>query len=69
MLYITKDENEYINVIETINGWNESIRNIVLYDLKNKRHKINNDPWYPMTQSDIDWVNKYYVPKLEGNKQ
>lgn len=69
MLYITKDENGYIRVNETLYGWFDNNVKVILYDMKNKRSKVNNDPWYPMTNISVDWVNKYYIPKLENHNE
>lgn len=60
MLKITKEEN-IIKVVERLVDFN--IR-IIQYDMENKKKKVDDDPWYPMTQSDIDWVTKYYLPKV-----
>lgn len=64
MLKITKEGN-YIKVIETLHGWYNTNVNTILYDLQNKKSKVNDNPWYDMTPSAIDWVQKYYLPKLE----
>lgn len=64
MLNISKTEDGLIKVVETLPGWNKTDVKTVLYDLENKKSKVNNDPWYDMTQSSIDWVNKYYLPKV-----
>lgn len=66
MLKVTKDK-DFIKVTEEFHSWNSAEVNTVLYDLKNKRSKYNDDPWYDMSQSAIDWVKKYYLPKLEIN--
>lgn len=63
-LEISRDENGYIKVIERIFSWTGTEIKVVLYDMENNRSKVNNDPWYDMTQGSIDWVNKYYIPKL-----
>ena len=65
MLDITRDENGYIKVISKLPTWNETQVDTILYDMKNKRKRINNDAWYPMTPSCVEWVNKYYIPKLK----
>lgn len=69
MLNITKDENGYIRVEETLCGWLDSHVKVVLYDMENKRSKVNNNSWYPMTDSSVDWVKKYYIPKLENKNR
>lgn len=66
MLDITKDENGYIRVKETLCDWFDTSVKIVLCDIKNKRYKVNNDPWYPMKDDYFEHVNKYYIPKLEN---
>lgn len=65
MLQISKEDN-IIKVIETIPTWTMTDVNVVFYDMKNKRKKVNNDPWYPMSKSCIEWVEKYYLPKVES---
>lgn len=60
MLKITKEEN-IIKVVERLVDFNVRI---IQYDMENKKKKVDDDPWYPMTQSDIDWVTKYYLPKV-----
>lgn len=65
MLQISKEDN-IIKVMETIPTWTMTDVNVVFYDMKNKRKKVNNDPWYPMSKSCIEWVEKYYLPKVES---
>lgn len=60
MLKITKEEN-IIKVVEQLVDFNVRI---IQYDMENKKKKVDDDPWYPMTQNDIDWVTKYYLPKV-----
>jgi len=64
MLQISKEDN-IIKVIETRPTWTMTDVNVVFYDMENKRKKVNNDPWYPMSKSCIKWVEKYYLPKVE----
>ena len=64
MLEYSKTEEGYIKVVEKLMSFTDTKVSTVLYDLENKKSKVNNDPWYPMTQSAIDWVNKYYLPKV-----
>ena len=64
MLKITKEEN-IIKVVEISPSFIYTDTTTVLYDMENKKKKVADDPWYPMTQSDIDWVTKYYLPKVE----
>lgn len=64
MLKITKEEN-IIKVVETLCSWHHTDVRTILYDMANKKKKVDDDPWYPMTQRDIDWVTKYYLPKVE----
>ena len=68
MLHYSKTEEGYIKVVCEEVGWTQLFTTTTLYDLKNKRSKHNNGEWYDMPQSAIDWVNKYYVPKVEGIK-
>lgn len=64
MLQVSKEDN-IIKVMETIPTWTMTDVNVVFYDMENKRKKVNNDPWYPMSKSCIEWVEKYYLPKVE----
>ena len=63
MLEITK-ENNIIKVVEKIPTWTTTEIRVILYDMENKQKKVCNDPWYKMTESDIEWVEKYYLPKV-----
>ena len=63
-LKISRDEHGYIKVVETFITFTDTTVKTVLYDMENKRSKVNDCPWYDMTQGSIDWVNKYYIPKL-----
>lgn len=63
-LKITKEGN-LIKVVETINSWHNTKKNVVLYNLSEKTSKVNNDPWYKMTDTAVQWVEKYYLPKVE----
>lgn len=63
-LKITKEGN-LIKVVETIHSWRETQTNVVLYNLSEKTSKINNSPWYKMTDTAIEWVMEYYLPKVE----
>lgn len=65
MLQISKEDN-IIKVMETTPTWTMTDVNVVFYDMENKRKKVNNDPWYPMSKSCIEWVEKYYLPKVES---
>lgn len=68
MLDITRKDN-IIKVVETLVSWNDAKINTTLYDLKNKKKKHNNEVWREMNTSDLDWVNKYYVPKAKEVKE
>lgn len=65
MLEFERTKEGYVKVTEKLITWNKTEIKTVLYDMENKRSKVNNDPWYNMTESSINWVNKYYVPKLK----
>ena len=64
MLNITREGN-IIKVIETTYSFTDAQTTTILYDLNNYRSKVNNDPWRDMSQSSIDWVLKYYLPKAK----
>lgn len=68
MLYITRKDN-VIKVVETILGFTDAKISTILYDIKNKKKKMNNETWREMSNSDIDWVNKYYIPKAKQVKE
>ena len=61
MLTIFKTEEGYIKVIEKLHSWTKTEVRTVLYDLHKKKSKVNDNPWYDMTESSIAWVNKYYA--------
>ena len=65
MLEISKTEEGFVRVIEKLPTWTMTKVNVILYDMENKRKKMNEDPWYPMTKSCIEWVEKYYLPKVK----
>lgn len=68
MLHITRKDN-VIKVVETILSFTDAKINTILYDIKNKKKKMNNETWREMNTSDIDWVNKYYIPKAKQVKE
>lgn len=68
MLHITRKDN-VIKVVETISGFTDTKINTILYDIENKKKKMNNETWREMNTSDIDWVNKYYIPKAKQVKE
>lgn len=68
MLHITRKDN-VVKVVETISGFTDAKINTILYDIENKKKKMNNETWREMNTSDIDWVNKYYVPKAKQVKE
>ena len=68
MLHITRKDN-VIKVVETILSFTDAKINTILYDIENKKKKMNNETWREMNTSDIDWVNKYYVPKAKQVKE
>lgn len=68
MLHITRKDN-VIKVVETILSFTDTKINTILYDIENKKKKMNNETWREMNTSDIDWVNKYYIPKAKQVKE
>lgn len=63
-LKITKEGN-LIKVVETVHFCNETQRNVILYNLSERTSKVNNGPWYEMSDTAVQWVMKYYLPKVE----
>lgn len=57
-----KKEGSIIKVLERLPDF--SVR-VIQYDMQNKKKKVDDDPWYPMDDSCITWVEKYYLPKVE----
>lgn len=55
--------NKLLEVKETIMGWHDAQVKIIHYDLVTKTHQVLGSSVYPMTDRDIEWVQKYYVPK------
>ena len=66
MRTITKDENGYIQVVKTEISFYKKRKTTTTYDLENKRFKTYYGDWQPMTQQDIEFVEKYYVAKLNA---
>ena len=64
MLEYSKTEEGYIKVTEKLMSFTDTKISTVLYDLENKRKKLNKEDWRQMNQSDINWVTKYYLPKV-----
>ena len=55
--------NQLLEVKETIIGWLDTQVKIVHYDLVAKTHQVLGSKVYPMSDRDMEWVQKYYVPK------
>lgn len=63
-LKITKEGN-LIKIVETIRSRHETKTNVVLYNLSEKTSKINNNPWHEITDTTVQWIMEYYLPKVE----
>lgn len=63
---------DVLEVTETLIGWNSTKVTFWYYDIKNwlksSHGKANEVPTRPMDQGSIDWVQKYYLPKVQGGK-
>lgn len=61
-------KNNVLEVIETIHGWKETKVSHWYYDIESwkvsSHGKQGDIPDRPMTQNSIDWVKKYYLPKV-----
>lgn len=55
--------NQLLEVKETLIGWNDTSVKIVHYNLVAKTSQVLGSKVYPMTDSSMEWVQKYYVPK------
>lgn len=63
---------DVLEVTETLIGWNDTKVTFWYYDVanwvKSSHGKANEVPTRPMSQGSIDWVKKYYLPKVQGGK-
>ena len=59
-----KKEGNIIKVLERLPDFNFRV---IQYDMEKKLKKVDEDPWYPMDDSCIAWVEKYYLPKVAEN--
>ena len=55
--------NQLLEVKETIIGWHDTSVKIVHHDLVAKTSQVLGSKVYPMSERDMEWVQKYYVPK------
>lgn len=55
-----------LQVTEKTMGWTSTDIKIVEYNIKTWESRVEPDNFRAMTQSSIDWVNKYYVPKVKA---
>jgi len=67
-----KLDGDILEVKETIHGFNNSKVTYFYYDIKNWKKsstgKKDSKPDRDMIQADIDWVKKYYIPKVKGSE-
>lgn len=59
-----KLEGNILKVTQTIHGWKNTSTQTSEYNIETWQSRCNNDPWSPMVQGSIDWVKKYYFPKV-----
>ena len=55
--------NQLLEVKETIIGWHDTQITYSQYDLVAKTKQVIGSRVYPMSDRDMKWVQKYYVPK------
>ena len=63
-LKIDKTPEGYISVIENIMSFMDIKSNIILYDMNKRQKKVNDNDWCEMDLNTVDWVIKYYLPKV-----
>lgn len=63
-LKIDRTAEGYIRVVENIMSFMDTKTNVVLYDMDKRQKKVNNNDWCKMDERTIDWVKKYYIPKV-----
>lgn len=72
MLEYTMESEDILRVDEKIYGWNNTEHRIIRYNIKTWESQLSyvdkkkwvTDRWEKMNQSSIDWVKKYYLPKV-----
>ena len=57
---------DILQVTEKIMGWTSTDIKIVEYNIKTWESRVQPDNFRAMTQSSINWVNKYYLPKIKA---
>lgn len=67
-LTVKMESTSVMRVDEILPGYMTTEHLTVRYDFVNMKKKVNDENWREMTQRDLDWVNKYYLPKLNENK-
>lgn len=68
-LTVKMESTSVMRVDEILPGYMTTEHLTVRYDFVNMKKKVNDENWREMTQRDLDWVNKYYLPKLNENKE
>ena len=63
-LKIDKTPEGYVRVIENIMSFMDIKSNIILYDMNKRQKKVNDNDWCEMDLNTVDWVIKYYLPKV-----
>jgi hypothetical protein len=68
-LHITRDERGYLRVVEIVISAYETKRTFWYYDtdrwLRTVRGVAGEEPTLPMVGSEIMWVKRYYLPRLQ----
>ena len=57
---------DILQVTEKIMGFTSTDIKIVEYNIKTWESRVQPDNFRAMTQSSIDWVKKYYLPKVKA---
>lgn len=67
-----KLEGDILEVTENLYGWKRTITSYWYYNIKtwmkSSHGKQNDVPDRVMSQEDIDWVRKYYLPKVVSHE-
>ena len=63
---VTREPNGIIKITEKIIGWHDTKTTVTLIDLKNRKQmRVGDRQWYDMTDRDVEWAEKYYLPKIK----
>lgn len=57
---------DILTVREEIYSFGGAKVTFVRHNIKTWQVQVNNDPWRPMTQADIDWCKTHHLPKVQA---